>query len=83
MSTHVVCGYVVKDSKPKVSDHSNLKISSYKQMLQRLPIAIAEVKAGNTSEDLLNEIRQIIYSLYRPKEITQTAYNNIINSIKL
>ena len=83
MSTRVVCGYVVKDSKPKVSDHSNLKISSYKQMLQRLPIAIAEVKAGNTSEDLLNEIRQIIYSLYRPKEITQTAYNNIINSIKL
>ena len=40
-------------------------------MLQRLPIALAQVKAGNTSENLLNEIRQIIYSLYRTKEITK------------
>ena len=40
-------------------------------MLQRLPIALAQVKAGNTSENLLNEIRQIIYSLYRVKEITK------------
>ena len=35
-----------------------------KQMLQRLPIPLAQPKAGNTSEDLLNEIRQVIYSLY-------------------
>ena len=54
-----------------------------KQMLQRLPIALAQVKAGNTSENLLNEIRQIIYSLYRAKEITKKVYNNIMNSIKL
>ena len=40
-------------------------------MLQRLPITLAQVKAGNTSESLLNEIRQIIYSLYRAKEITK------------
>ena len=52
-------------------------------MLQRLPIALAQVKAGNTSENLLNEIRQIIYSLYRTKEITKKVYNNIMNSIKL
>ena len=52
-------------------------------MLQRLPIALAQVKAGNTSEKLLNEIRQIIYSLYRAKEITRKVYNNIMNSIKL
>ena len=52
-------------------------------MLQRLPIAVAQVKAGNTSENLLNEIRQIIYSLYRAKEITKKVYNNIMNSIKL
>ena len=52
-------------------------------MLQRLPIALAQVKAGNTSENLLNEIRQIIYSLYRAREITKKVYNNIINSIKL
>ena len=54
-----------------------------KQMLQRLLTALAQVKAGNTSENLLNEIRQIIYSLYRAKEITKKVYNNIINSIKL
>ena len=48
----------------QVSDHSNLKILSPKQMLQRLPIALAQVKAANTSENLLNEIRQIIYSLH-------------------
>ena len=52
-------------------------------MLQRLPIALVQVKAGNISENLLNEIRQIIYSLYRTKEITKKGYNNIINSIKL
>ena len=50
-------------------------------MTQRLPIALAQVKAGNTSVNLLNEIRQIIYSLYRAKEITKKVYNNIINSI--
>ena len=47
-------------------------------MLQRLPLALAEVKAGNTSENLPNEIRQIIYSLYRAKEITKKIYNNIM-----
>ena len=52
-------------------------------MLQKLPMALAQVKAGNTSENLLNEIRKIIYSLYREKEITKRLYNNIINSIKL
>ena len=48
-------------------------------MLQRLPIALAQVKAGNTFENLLNEIRQIIYSLYRQKETTKKVYNNIMN----
>ena len=67
----------------KVSDHLNLKILTSKQILQRLPIALAQVKAGNTSENLLNEIRQIIYSLHRAKEITIKLYNNIMNSINL
>ena len=67
----------------KVSDHSKLKILSRKQMFQRLPITLAQVKEGNTFENLLNEIRQIIYSLYRAKEITKKVYNNIMNSIKL
>ena len=48
-------------------------------MLQRLSIALAQVKAGNNSESLLNEIRQIVYSLYESKEITKKVYNNIIN----
>ena len=52
-------------------------------MLQRLPIALAQVRAGNTSEKLLNEIRQIIYSFYREKEVTKKVYNNIMSSIKL
>ena len=48
-------------------------------MLQRFPIALAQVKGGNILENLLNEIRQIIYSLYQSKEITKNVYNNIIN----
>ena len=52
-------------------------------MLRRLPVALAQVKVDHTSEDLLNEIRQIIYSMYRAKEITENVQNNIINSIKL
>ena len=47
-----------------------------------MPIVLAQVKAGITSENLINEIRQIIYSLYRAKEITKKVYNNIMNSIK-
>ena len=60
-----------------------LKILTPNQMLKKLPIALAQVKAGNNSESLLNEIRQIVYSLYRSKEITKKVYNNIINSIKV
>ena len=52
-------------------------------MLQRLPIAFVQVKVGNIPENLLNKIRQIIYSLYQGKEITQKVYNNIMNSIKV
>ena len=60
-----------------------LKILTPNQMLKRLPIALAQVKASNNSESLLNEIRQIVYSLYRSKEITKKVYNNVINSIKV
>ena len=49
----------------------DLTILTPKQMLQRLPIALEQVKAGNNSENLLNEIRQIIYSLYQSKELTK------------
>ena len=49
-------------------NRSKLKILTPKQMLQRLPIALEQVKAGNNSESLLNEIRQIFYSLHHSKE---------------
>ena len=50
---------------------TGLKLLTTKQMLQRLPIALALVKAGNNSESLLNEIRQIVFSLYQSKKITK------------
>ena len=62
---------------------TRFKILAIKQMSYRLPIAIAEIKAGNTSENLLNEITQIIYSLYWEKEVTKKVYNNLMNSIEL
>ena len=67
----------------KEQEGTGLKIFTPNQMLKRLPIALAQIKAGNNSESLLNEIRQIGYSLYRSKEITKKVYNNIINSIKV
>ena len=63
--------------------HSRLKVLTPKQMLQRLPIALAQVEAGTNSESLLNEIRQIVYSLYQSKQITKKVYNNIIKSINI
>ena len=51
-------------------------------MLQRLPIALAQVKARNNSESLLNEIRQLLYSLYQSKQITKEVYTKIIKSIQ-
>ena len=52
-------------------------------MLQRLPIALAQIKAGNNSKTLLNKIRQIVYSLCQSKEFTEKVYNKLINSIKV
>ena len=53
------------------NEGKGLKILTPKQMLQRLSIALAQVKVGNNSESLLYEIRQIVYSLYRLKQITK------------
>ena len=60
----------------KSTTETGPKILTPKQMLLRLPIALAQVKAVNNSESLLNEIRQIIYSLYQSKKITKKVYNN-------
>ena len=51
-------------------------------MIQRLPIVLAQVKAGHNSESLLNEIRHIVYSLYQSKQITKKVYNHIVESIQ-
>ena len=64
-------------------NNSKLKVLTPKQMLQRLPIALAQVKAGNNSECFLNEVRQIVYSLYQSKQITKKVYNNIIKPINI
>ena len=76
--TKIVC-----EARYKSIYGEGLNILSPKQMFERLPIALAQVKVESTSENLQNEIRQIIYSLYQAKEITKKVYNNIMNSIKL
>ena len=76
------CSSIISETKYRTKHGEDLKILTPKQMLQRLPIALAQVKAGNTSENLHNKIRQIIYSLHRAKEIFKKVYNNIMNSIK-
>ena len=67
----------------KSKQGTGVKILTPNQMLKRLPIALTQIKTGNNSEILLNEIRQIVYSLYRSKQITKKVYNNIIKSIKV
>ena len=73
---------MISEAKSKAKQNetkgTGIKILTPKQMVQRLPIALAQVKAGNNSHNLLNEIRQIIYSLYRAKEITKKVYNNLM-----
>ena len=70
-------------SKQNETEGKGLKILTPKQILQRLSIALAQVKAGNNLEGLLNEIRQIGYSLYQSKQITKKVYNNIIKSMNI
>ena len=74
--------FLLSEAKNKAKYGKGFKISTPKQMPQRLAIAIAQVKEVNTSEYLLNEIRQITNSVHRAKEITKKVYNNIMNSIK-
>ena len=73
---------IMSEAKIKAAKGISIKILTPKQMFQRLPIALAQIKAGNNSENLLNEIRQIAYSLYQSKEITKKIYNHIIESVQ-
>ena len=74
---------IISEAMYKSKHGTGLKILTPKQMLQRLPIAVAQVKTCNNSESLLNEIRQIIYSLYQSKIITKKVHNDMIKSIQL
>ena len=58
-----------------------LNILTPNQMLSRLPISLAQLKAGNNSEKLKNEIRQILYSLYKSKKLTKNVYKSLVNII--
>ena len=70
------------NAKQNETKGTGLKVLTPKQMLQRLPIALAQVKAGNNSGSFINKIRKIFYSLYQSKQITKKVYTNIIKSIK-
>ena len=70
-----------KSKQNNTTEGKGVKILTPKQMLQRLPIALGQVKAGNNSENLLNEIRQIVYSLYQSKEITKKVDRNLMKSL--
>ena len=65
----------------QIQQGSGLKILTSNQMLSRLPISLAQLKAGNNSEKLKNEIRQILYSLYRSKKLTKQLYKSLIDII--
>ena len=67
----------------KSKQGTGLKMLTPKQMLQRLPIALAQIKAENNSKSILKGIRQVVYFLYQSKEITKKVFNNIIKSIKV
>ena len=71
------------DARKNETEGKGLKILTPKEMLQRLLIVLAQVKAGNNSENILNEIRQIVYSLYQSKQTTKKVYNSIIKSINV
>ena len=73
----------LEEARHQAKKGTGLKILTPKQMIQRLPIALAQIKAGNISESLLNEIRQMVYTFYQSKENTEKVCNNIIKSIKV
>ena len=69
---------ILKFNEQQQQSGKGLKILTPNQMLSRLPITLAQLKAGNNSEKLKNEIRQLLYSLYRSKNMTKQVYNNLI-----
>ena len=74
--------YNIKSDSNTSKTGEGLKILTNKQMLNPLPILLTQIQAGNNSKSLKNELRQILYSLYRSKVLTKTVYNNLIKSIR-
>ena len=74
-------GSMILEAKRKATEGKGFKILTSKQILERLPRALVQVKAGNNSENLLNEIRRIVYYLYQSKKINKKVHNNMIKSI--
>ena len=74
--------YNIKSGSDTSKKGEGLKILTNKQMLNRLPILLAQIQAGNNSKSLKNELRQISYSLYRSKVLTKTVHNNLIKFIR-
>ena len=72
---------IFKFNEQKQQSGQGMKILTPNQMLSRLPITLAQLKAGNNSDKLKNEIRQLLYSLYRSKNMTKQVYNNLMNYI--
>ena len=72
---------ILKFNKQNQQKGQGIKILTPNQMLNRLPIALAQLQAGNNSNKLKNEIRQLLYSLYRSKNMTKQVYNNLMNYI--
>ena len=78
---YIVDLYNIKSGSDTSKKGEGLKILTNKQMLNRLPILLAQIQAGNNSKSLKNELRQILYSLYSSKVLTKIVYNNLIKSI--
>ena len=74
--------YNLKSGSDTSKKGEGLKILTNKQILNRLPILLAQIQAGNNSKKLKNNLRQILYSLYRSKALTKTVYNNLIKVIR-
>ena len=73
----------ILDFNKKIQEQSGkgLKILTPDQMLSRFPITLAQLKAGNNSENNKNEIRQLLYTLYRSKKLTKQIYQSLVNII--
>ena len=74
--------YNLKSDSDTSKKGERLKILNNKQIINRLPILLAQIEAGNNSNKLKSEARQILYSLYRSKLLTKTVYNNLIKFIR-